>query len=210
MGCAKCREAKPLKSVVLEALLVGLAGAILAFSANALSPRKLVLSRNYYPPQATNAAAPVSPAAGTNTSTQDQLQARLQAQGLQLADSNLVLQLFRDPRREQERILFVDARDQEHYEAGHIPGALLLDYYHVEAHFGEVLQACPPAEQIIVYCNGGECEDSELAAILLRDSSVPKEKLFVYGGGFAEWTNLTLPVELGQRNSGRMASPKLP
>ena len=45
---------------------------------------------------------------------------------------------------------------------------------------------CQAAEQVVVYCTGGECEDSDTAAILLRDAGVPTAKLFVYGGGFAE------------------------
>ncbi|HWH72296.1 MAG TPA: rhodanese-like domain-containing protein, partial [Candidatus Sulfotelmatobacter sp.] len=57
---------------------------------------------------------------------------------------------------------------------------------------------------IVVYCNGGNCEDSELAATMLRDAGIPKDKLLVYGGGMTEWTTNGLPVELGQRKSGNL------
>ena len=53
-------------------------------------------------------------------------------------------------------------------------------------------------------CNGGTCEDSEFAALSLRDAGVPSNKLFVYIGGFAEWVTNGLPVELGPRKSGRL------
>ena len=57
------------------------------------------------------------------------------------------------------------------------------------------------------YCNGGECDDSEHAAIMLRDSlGIPKEKVFVYGGGIAEWTTNGLPIEVGARNSGEFTN----
>jgi rhodanese-related sulfurtransferase len=193
-----------LKRTLLEALGVSLIGALLAFAANALSPRGLSLSRNYRP--ALTNVAPALTQAATNSPTKttnaqpshlEQLRLRLQAQGFQMADSNQAIQLFHDPRREQERILFVDARTQDEYQAGHIPGALLLDYYHMEPHLPGILQASTLAEQIVLYCNGGECEDSELAAILLKGVNVPKEKLCVYAGGMNEWTNLALPVELG-------------
>ena len=67
------------------------------------------------------------------------------------------------------------------------------------------MQVCLTAQQIVFYCNGGDCDDSEHAAIMLRDSiGMPKEKVFVYGGGIAEWTSNGLPIEVGARNSGRV------
>ena len=57
------------------------------------------------------------------------------------------------------------------------------------------------------YCNGGDCDDSEHAAIMLRDSiGIPKEKVFVYGGGITEWATNGLPIELGPRNSGQFTN----
>ena len=70
--------------------------------------------------------------------------------------------------------------------------------------FGDVLPVCQKAEQIVVYCNGGDCDDSETAALLLRDVGIPNQKLFVYGGGMAEWITNSLPVETGARNSGNL------
>ena len=57
------------------------------------------------------------------------------------------------------------------------------------------------------YCNGGECDDSLQAAVTLRDSiRLPNEKLFVYGGGIAEWATNGFPIELGSRNSGQLTN----
>ena len=109
-------------------------------------------------------------AAASTNSPLELLSARLQANGLQLADSNQVVQFFRDPRREQDGVIFIDARDDEHYRAGHIPGAYHFDRFHPENYLTNVVQVCLTAEQIVFYCNGGECDDSEHAAIMLRDS----------------------------------------
>jgi rhodanese-related sulfurtransferase len=49
---------------------------------------------------------------------------------------------------------------------------------------------------------GGECEDAEYTALLLRDAGIPAQKLFVYGGGFDDWAASHLPLEQGDRNSG--------
>ncbi len=188
-------------------------GAALAFAANALSPRGLQLTKNYFP--GTRLTAP-TPVAGTNltitaaaktNSPLELLSARLRENGLQLADSHQVAQLFRDPRREQDVVIFIDARDDEHYRAGHIPGAYHFDRFRPENYLTNVLQVCLSAQQIVFYCNGGDCDDSEHAAIMLRESiGIPKERIFVYGGGLTEWSTNGLPIELGPRNSGTLTN----
>jgi rhodanese-related sulfurtransferase len=201
------------KAVLREGLLLALIGAALAFAANALSPRGLQLTKNYFP---ANGGAPdhsvtnrlPHTAAGTTTnSLLEDLARRLQADGLQLADSAQAARLFADPRRVRDLVIFIDARDEQHYEAGHIPGAYHFDRFHPEAYLTNVVQVCLSAEQIIFYCNGGDCDDSEHAAIMLRDSiGLPKEKVFVYGGGMGEWSTNGLPIELGPRNSGQLTN----
>ena len=202
-----------MKKVLQEGALVAVIGAALAFAANALSPYRLQLTRDYFPG---TSLTPPAPAAGTNAvgvpaattnSPLDLLAARFQKEGLQLADSNQVMQLFRDPRREQDGVIFIDARNDEHYRAGHIPGAYHFDRFQPENYLTNVLQVCLIAQQIVFYCNGGDCDDSEHAAIILRDSiGIPKEKVFVYGGGLNEWTTNGLPIELGPRNSGQFTN----
>lgn len=195
-----------MKRVLQEALLIAALGAALAFAANALSPRGLQLGKNYFP-----APAPaVEPSPGTtNSSPLDALAARFSSEGLQLADSNRVMNLFRDPRRGQDLVIFIDARNDEHYLAGHIPGAYQFDRFHPDAEnrLATILPLCQNAQQIVFYCNGGDCEDSEHTAIYLRDGiGLPKEKVFVYGGGITEWESNGLPVEIGSRNSGNITN----
>jgi rhodanese-related sulfurtransferase len=194
---------------LLEGVLVVAIGAALAFAANGLSPRGLKLGKNYFPgnrptspetgtqPYSTNAAGV------TTNSPAELLAAKLRANGLQLAESNLVSQLFHDPRRAQDWAIFIDARDDEHYAVGHIPGAYHFDRFYPENYLSNVVPVCVTAQKIVFYCNGGDCDDSEHAAIMLRDSiGIPKEKVFVYGGGMTEWATNGLPIELGARDSG--------
>lgn len=202
-----------MKTVLQEGALVAVIGAALAFAANALSPHPLELTIDHYPGDrvasrstavATN---PTNAAAISTNSPLELLSARLRANGLQLADSNQVAQYFRDSRREQDGVIFIDARDEEHYQAGHIPGAYHFDRFRPQDYLTNVVQVCQTAEQMVFYCNGGECDDSEHAAIMLRDSlGIPKEKVFIYGGGFTEWTNNGMPFELGVRNSGELTN----
>ncbi len=204
-----------MKKVLQEGALVAVVGAALAFAANALSPRGLLLTKNYFPGASVTTPAPAAVAtnaagvsAATTNSPAELLAARFQAEGLQLADSNRVIQFFRDPRREQDGVVFIDARvGEEHYQMGHIPGAYYFDRFHPENYLTNVLQVCMTAQEIVFYCNGGECDDSEHAAIMLRDSlQIPKEKIFIYGGGFTEWATNGLSIELGPRNSGQLTN----
>jgi rhodanese-related sulfurtransferase len=205
------------KAVLLEGLLVALAGLVFALLANQLSPRGLALTRNYFP-GATRPSASLAPAASStpaNTATNapaaaavaDLAIARIRQRGLGVVSSNEVLRLFRDPRYAPGLIVFVDARDDKHYQEGHIPGAYQLDHYRAPDYLPAVIPACLSADQIVVYCGGGQCEDSEFAAVLLRDSGVPGQKLFVYPGGFTEWKAAAWPIELGERNSGQVRNP---
>lgn len=190
-----------LRAVLLEALVLALMGGLLALAANALSPRGLRITRNYFP----TVQAPVTNAAATTL--EPSVAARLRQWGLNMVTSNEVTQLFRDPAYEQGLIVFVDARNDNAYQSGHVPGAWQLDRYRPEGYMPAVLPACFGAQRIVVYCSGGTCEDSELAAVMLREAGIPKENLFVYVGGIAEWTN-AMPYEVGPRGSGQIIQPK--
>jgi rhodanese-related sulfurtransferase len=203
------------RALVLEALLVAVLGLAFALAANALSPRGLRLARNYFPgavSPAPLAGTTVNPAVtGTNLQpgqgTEAVLQ-RLRQRGLQATSSNEVVALFRDARYEQGLVVFVDARDDAHYQAGHIPGAWQFNHYRPENYLPAVLPACLNAQQVVVYCTGGACEDSEFAAVMLRDAGVPGGNLSVYTGGINEWLAAGLPVETGARGSGQMLPSK--
>lgn len=195
------------KAVVFEALLVAVLGLAFALAANALSPHGLRLSRNYFPDAGTTPAATNSGAVTTislSTNAPNATIQRLQQRGLQLISSNGVVELFRDPRYAQGLVVFIDARDDQHYAAGHIPGAWQFHHYRADDYLPTILPVCLTAMQVVVYCNGGECEDSEFAAIMLRDAGVPRETLFVYAGGIIEWKAGGLPVETGVRGSGQL------
>lgn len=203
-----------LRKVLVETVLLALVGVAFALAANALSPRGLKLSRNYFPgsekkPATALAAHSASHTAATNASPAkaaafDPIAQRLEQRGLQLVSSKAAFELFNDPAYQQGLIVFIDARDDEHYQAGHIPGAWQFNHYRPENYLPAVLPVCLVAQKVVVYCTGGQCEDSEFAAIMLRDNGVPGENLFVYTGGMTEWKAQGHPVELGPRSSGQI------
>jgi len=198
----------PFKPVLREAVIVAVVGAVLAFAANALSPRGLTLGRNYFP---ADNSAPAASSGGNTASTthgvppEEDVEARLKAKGLQTVNFTEARKQFDDPRYQQGIVLFIDVRRDGEYAEGHIPGAYHFDYYQPGNGIGEVMAACQPAQEIIIYCGGGHCDLSENAALMLRDDAkIPANKLFVYTGGITEWKEKRSPVEIGERNSGKL------
>ncbi|HKW30843.1 MAG TPA: rhodanese-like domain-containing protein [Verrucomicrobiae bacterium] len=210
----KTDRRNPAGRILREAVLVAVVGAVFAFAANQVSPRGLSLARNYFPTglndamRASASAHPPEAVAGTNSTTPSSppsLAVQMQQKGLQLIDGHQAVQFFHDSHLKSGTIAFLDARDDEHYLAGHIPGACQFDPYHPEKYFPAVLPVCQAAEHIVIYCHGGDCDDSQTAALLLRDVGVAKQKLFIFAGGITEWTNNHQPLETGARNSGNLS-----
>lgn len=204
-----------MRRILLEGLLVAAVGAVLAFVANGVSPLGLKLDRDYFhvlPPAHSQPGLtnqPTKPPRPIAVSPAELLAARLRENGLQLADSNHVAQFYQDPRRDADLVIFIDARDEADYQQGHIPGAFEFYDIHREKYLATVGEACRLAQQIIIYCHGGDqCEDSLHAALTLLDvPGVFKTNLFIYGGGFTEWCTNGLPVETGSRNSRQLLTP---
>lgn len=204
-----------LKRVLFEGLVLAVIGLAFGLAANHFSPRGLALTRNYFP-ELQKAESSVRESGRTDrtqaaeapgavgAALSDAVTQRLEQRGLQPIDSETARQLFEDPQRAQELIIFVDARDDSHYRQGHIPGAYQFDRIYPEKHLLAVLPACLNALKIVVYCAGGECEDSEFAAMALRDAGVSAERLFVYAGGMHDWTANGRPVEIGEQRSGNL------
>lgn len=203
-----------MKRLLLEASWLLVVGVAVSLVANQLSPRGLSLTRNYFPNSAVLSGSPSSEQASpvfsapssSNSEPASPVLERLLRKGLQPATHSAVVQYFNAPDRAAGSVVFVDARDDSHFQAGHIPGAFQLDSYRMERYLAEVLPVCLTAATVIVYCSGGECEDSESTAILLSQAGVPLNRIFVYAGGMAEWNRHSLPVESGPRNSGQLKS----
>lgn len=89
----------------------------------------------------------------------------------------------------------IDARTAGEYEGGHIPGAILCDYYEMGTCFPRVLPRLAPSMRIAVYCTGPLCEDSDMLARELY--ALGYTNLHVFRGGIEEWTEAGLPLETG-------------
>lgn len=92
-------------------------------------------------------------------------------------------------------VRIIDARRKAEFDGGHIPGALLLDYYDMGKYMDRVLPLLSDEQKIVVYCSEVSCDDSELLAKELY--LLGFKKMLVFKGGFAEWSAAGLPVERG-------------
>ena len=103
----------------------------------------------------------------------------------------LVISLNQAKNLFDDGILFVDARDDAYYTAGHIQGAL-KNAFLMELIFSiEAIQE--KNVPIVVYCGDPGCGDSEDLAYDLQDSGF--NKLYVFKGGWLEWSKAEYPSE---------------
>lgn len=84
------------------------------------------------------------------------------------------------------QVTWVDARVRARFEAGHIPGAVLLNEEEWDTLLPAFLDAWNPDQTIVVYCDGGGCEASHHVADRLRDQLALKS-VFVLKGGWPAW-----------------------
>ncbi len=98
--------------------------------------------------------------------------------------------------------VIVDARDDDHFsgpDGGHIPGALQCFPYEPARFIPQITPHVTNAMKVIVYCNGGSCDDSVMMCRTFRDElMVPEGNLFLYEGGWEDWNERGLPVDKGE------------
>lgn len=110
-------------------------------------------------------------------------------------DFDDVLAVVNDPMTAAGLNVLVDARDDDHYSEGRIAGALQCFPHEVDRYVDRIRDAVLNAEKVIVYCSGGDCEDSIFMCRELLNMSVPYENVFLYPGGWKEWVARGGPTE---------------
>jgi len=90
-----------------------------------------------------------------------------------------------------KNVLFLDARRTSVYEQGHIAGARPFSVWEsdidekVNKLFEERGDPREQAQPIVVYCSGGDCEDSHMLAQKLW--GIQFNNVYVYKDGFPDW-----------------------
>ncbi|MFQ5748089.1 MAG: rhodanese-like domain-containing protein [Planctomycetota bacterium] len=153
---------------------------------NALLPQGLDLGRDYFPAGATPQGEEPRPAHGLPDHPYGKPEAR-------------DVLAYSEFAGEDDSILILDARHDADYLEGHIPGAVSLDFYKLDEKLPRMRPLLEKAVTVIVYCNGGDCEDSLNLAqdLVFRYNLLTEDQVLVYEGGITEWRELGYPIEQG-------------
>ena len=89
----------------------------------------------------------------------------------------------------------IDARPIEFYREGHIAGALSLPLSTPDSDIEHFRSRVPANATVIVYCDGYDCNDSNLLGLKLLAAGY--REVLIYEGGFSEWEEENLPVRKG-------------
>ena len=84
----------------------------------------------------------------------------------------------------------LDVRERSEWEAGHIPGSVIVPWHDI----GELPDELDPSKPIAVVCASGQ--RAAVAASLLKRSGAPNV-IHVIDGGVPKWKRLGLPIEQG-------------
>ncbi len=168
---------KAVKRTVFEVLILCVAGLVIGFGYNAVRAHGAISPwKNYFE---------LMP-------DEDGVLTKHPYQEIKFAD---VVDILNDPDTDMGLNVFVDARNPGDYAEGHIPCAIRCDPYEVAACIDDVLEVALAADKVIVYCGGGECEDSIFMCRELVAAGVEFEALYLYAEGWTEWTANEQPVE---------------
>lgn len=160
--------------ILVRAVLIVLVASLLALAHNSISPHQIALVGTWPSTYgaADTAAVPPSYKEGDPPILRlDEAVAYYQTTGVQ----------------------FVDARDEEDYKLGHIPGAINFPFDYYDDFSATVLPKLDKERVIVTYCGGADCELSLYMARQLVNEGFPDVHIFF--GGFGQWQEAGLPLE---------------
>jgi rhodanese-related sulfurtransferase len=92
--------------------------------------------------------------------------------------------------------IFIDSREQDDYLQGHIRGAVHISAHDPDDTIAANLRRLTKDAPYVVYCDGAECGSSTALARKMKEAGFPQ--VYVFYGGWEEWTDKGLPVEAGR------------
>lgn len=96
----------------------------------------------------------------------------------------------------EQGAIFLDARNEDDFNAGHIEGAIWMPAARANTREGQKdLDFIPPGEIVVIYCTGGDCDASKNTqrrmTLLQYDFDVR-----ILGKGYVDWVEVGLPVTI--------------
>jgi len=150
----------PPRALPLQLLVVALLTTGVGFLANALHPQGLEPCRDYF----------AKPQHSFQTVSTEEFE-----------DFASLLE------EEAGDVVYLDARRSSQYRNGHVPGAWSVPR-NDEAALTAALEALQVAAYVVIYCQGGHCEDSIfLAEDLVYRHGLDASIVHIYEPGWEEW-----------------------
>ncbi|MEO5929270.1 MAG: rhodanese-like domain-containing protein [Candidatus Kapaibacterium sp.] len=111
-----------------------------------------------------------------------------QVAGMKEITTDIAKKLF-----DMKGAMFIDARPEDHYNEGHIDGAMNVYADQWQTSIPDLIKI-PKDRLIVTYCGGGDaCELSHELADHLRE--IGFKKVVVYMGGIKDWTAKNYPLK---------------
>ncbi|MEI6892141.1 MAG: rhodanese-like domain-containing protein [Pontiella sp.] len=118
-----------------------------------------------------------------------QVEAKARKHGIPVIPLAVVIQKFQS----LEPTIFVDARSEEEFKAGHIPGAISIPFQSLDEQFQRIGRVLDSEKELIIYCSNRDCDDSLMLAIGLQ--AMGAEDLVLFIDGFEIWQQYGGEVE---------------
>jgi rhodanese-related sulfurtransferase len=96
--------------------------------------------------------------------------------------------------------VFIDARTPDHYQEGHIQGAINLPLADFDQLAHKVVVDFPEDTLLVTYCDGEDCALS--AEVALKLKQVGFENVRVLHNGWSLWKSHSLPFQRGKGQEG--------
>ena len=94
---------------------------------------------------------------------------------------------------EAGEFLIFDARTAADFDTGHLPGAVSFPFENREEGYNEMAALLQPAQPVLVYCSGRDCDDALLLGAFLKSQGSQQVVLFL--DGIAGWKTAELPLQ---------------
>lgn len=95
-----------------------------------------------------------------------------------------------------------DARPEEQYAQGHLPGAVNVPAGKAAEQIDVFYAYAAPDGEVILYCGGDECDDSLVVHDLLAQYGFTNIRLYL--GGWRDWHKADMPVQKGLDPAGEI------
>ena len=91
----------------------------------------------------------------------------------------------------EELAIFIDARDSEDYNSGHIENAINIPFDYYED-YEDVINELDDSAPHVIYCSGEECSLSMVLADYFFNE-LAFENILIFEGGWPQWRDADLP-----------------